>query len=130
MGKIRADGKLRSLSQSEWEALLPIGHMRVKSISFGRGTARLNVQSQRDLQTLARNLEAWPHYYVVVEGHARAEGDPAANLELAGRRAEAATEYLVSIGVNKDRIKAKAIKPSGRQGESQSVSFSLGQPPY
>ena len=107
-----------------------MGELSVRPIAFGRGTARMNMQSQRELTRLASLLESWPQYYLLVVGHARAEGDPEANMRLAMERANAATAFLTAQGVSENRIKARAGKPSSRGGAAQSVSFMLGQLPY
>ena len=123
-------GKLPVLSEAEWDQLTPVGSLQVKPIAFGRGNARLNVQSQRDLDGLARRLRSLPQYYLSVVGHARAEGDPEANLVLARERAQAASSYLVDRGVDANRVRAIAAKPSGSGGAVQAVSFTLAQQPY
>ncbi|MBW1807269.1 MAG: OmpA family protein [Deltaproteobacteria bacterium] len=126
----RVDSPLRALSDEEWDKLVPVGQMRIKPISFGRGTARINIQSQRDLDELADKLEVMPQYYVVVIGHARAEGDPEANKLLAQERADEAAKELSQAGVEGHRIKVKAAEPSQKGGVAQSVSFILGQIAY
>ena len=104
--------------------------MRVQPLSFARGTARINIQSRRELTDLAKRLEAWPQYYLTVIGHARAVGDPEANRKLAAERAAAAISFLRSAGVHENRMRAKAVTLPGRGGEAQSVSFVVGQMPY
>ena len=130
VGRLRAPEALRPLTDAEWESLAPVGQMRVEPISFARGTARINLQSRRELEALARHLATWPKYYLVVVGHARAEGDPTANLRLAEERSVAARDCLVSKGVPKERLRVKVVPPSRREGAAQSVSFMLGQEPY
>jgi len=130
LADVRSDGPLRALSEEEWKELVPVGHMRVKPISFARGTARINVQSQRDMEELARKLNALPNYYVLVTGHARAEGDPEANQLLAEERAEAATELLLDNDVDRDRIKVESAVAKSSNGAAQSVSFKLLQSSY
>ena len=130
LGQVRTGAVLRSLSEAEWASLSPVGRMRVEPIAFTRGTARISIQSKRDLDRLARNLTAWPEYYLIIVGHARAEGNPEANLRLAGKRADAAASHLITAGIDRNRIKATAAEPSGREGAAQSVSFILGQIPY
>ncbi|MFH2002698.1 MAG: phosphate ABC transporter substrate-binding/OmpA family protein [Planctomycetota bacterium] len=127
---IRNEAVSRALSDAEWASLIPVGEMRIKPISFARGTARINIQSQRDLAELSRNLKAWPQYYLIVTGHARAEGDKEANLKLAKERAGAAADYIVSTGIDASRIRPDAALPRGGNGEAQTVSFILGQVPY
>jgi outer membrane protein OmpA-like peptidoglycan-associated protein len=107
-----------------------VGQLKVAPIAFARGTAGINVQSERDLDDLCRKLPSWPRYYLLVVGHARAEGDPQANLKLAEERALAVANYLFSKGVPRERVKAQAAPPSGTEGSSQSVSFELRQAPY
>lgn len=127
---VRTRAAIRSLSDQEWDSLVPIGRLRVESISFARGTARINIQSQRDLDTLAQNLEAWPQCYVRIQGNARPEGDPEANLQLARDRAEAAAQSLIASGIDSRRIKTSAAQSEEGNGSAQSVSFVLGQLPY
>lgn len=128
---IRAQAKLPALSEEEWAKLIPVGKMRIKSLSFGRGTAELNIQSRRDLEELATNLKSMPQYYLAVIGHARAEGDIQANMQLADNRAKAAAQYLIQRqGISRNRVKALAAQPSGSGGESQSVAFQLMQRAY
>jgi ABC-type nitrate/sulfonate/bicarbonate transport system substrate-binding protein len=128
--QVRTDAALSALTDDEWKKLVPVGQMRIKPISFARGTSRINIQSQRDLESLASKLKSMPQYYLMIVGHARAEGDPEANKRLARQRAEAANSQLLAAGVEKKRIKVMAAPPSGKGGSSQSVSFILGQKPY
>ena len=130
LAQIRTEKALPKLSDAQWNSLVAVGTMNVEPIAFARGTARLNVNSQRELDELAGHLGSWPSYYLVVVGHARAEGDADANTALAQKRAEAAAEYLVSRGIEGNRIKAKAAPAAGSDAGEQSVSFVVGQVPY
>ncbi len=126
----RGNANLRKLSDADWARLIPVGEIRVPSIAFGRGTARLNVQSERELQYVAKRLQALPGYYLTVVGNARAEGDADANLKLAQDRANAALEALVAQGLHANRLRAIAAPPTSSNGAAQSVSFIVGQVPY
>ena len=92
--KVRVDAELGRLEDEQWEALLPVGELKVKPISFARGTSRINLQSRRELGRLAKLLQSWPQYYHSVVGHARAEGDAEANMKLARERSRAAVQFL------------------------------------
>jgi peptidoglycan-associated lipoprotein len=61
-------------------------------------SARVVLAAQADW--LAQN----PAYNVTIEGHADEQGTREYNLALGARRANAAREYLVSMGVSADRI--------------------------
>lgn len=121
---------LRELSGAEWDALVPVGMLRHEPISFARGTSSLNASSQRSLADLAGKLATWPNYYLVVAGHARAEGDPEANRVLALERARSAEAELERLGVSAHRLRSIAREPKLSGGEAQSVSFELVQAAY
>jgi ABC-type nitrate/sulfonate/bicarbonate transport system substrate-binding protein len=128
--KVRADKELATLTAEQWNGLRPVGQLRVEPIVFRRASASINEQSQRDLEELAKRLESYPQFYLRVIGHARAEGDPEANRQLAQTRAEAAAQYLVGQGVSASRIKTEAAPIQVQGGEAQAVSFVVGQVPY
>ena len=82
------------------------------------------------MQELARRLQSYPQFYLRVIGHARAEGDPEANRQLAQSRADAAAQYLTNAGVNANRIRTEALPSKSESGDAQAVSFVAGQVPY
>ena len=127
---VRSDKELPQLTDQQWTGLHPVGELKTTAIAFGRGSANLTLDSERDLQDLARRLQSFPRFYLRVIGHARAEGDPEANRVLALARATAAAQLLISQGVGSARIRTEAALPSARGGEAQVVSFVVGQVPY
>lgn len=127
---MRSEAALPALSEAQWQRLVPVGALRIKPIAFGRGTARINVQSQRELADLVKRIESFPHYYLVVTGHAQAVGDPEANLRLAEERAAVTAKALAELGLEQNRIRVVAEKPSADNGSAPSVSFDVGQAPY
>jgi len=130
LAEIRADENLAALSDADWDALVEVGTLRVDKIHFGRGSARMNVSGERELEALAEKLEAWPHYYLRVIGNAARRGDPESNRALAKSRAEAAVAGLTRLGVSPMRIRAEARDPKGTGAEAQSVAFVVGQREY
>ena len=128
--QIRGVSELPALNDDEWDRLTPVGSIQVKPISFGRGTARLHVQGQRELDDLARRLHSLPNFYLTVWGHTRAEGDADANRALAEQRADAAMQALIAKGISRNRVRALAAPMDGSSGDRQSVSFALSQQPY
>jgi len=127
---VRVEAVLPALSEAQWASLVPVGELRIKPIMFGRGTARLNVQSRRELEHVVKRLRSFPQYYLVVRGHALAKGDPEANARLAEERATVTAQTLIEMGLEKDRIKAGGVEPSAGNGSAQSVSFLVGQLPF
>jgi outer membrane protein OmpA-like peptidoglycan-associated protein/ABC-type taurine transport system substrate-binding protein len=127
---VRTEKDLVTLTPEQWNALRPVGQLRIEPIVFRRASASINEQSQRDLGELARRLQSYPQYYVRVVGHSRSEGDPEANRQLAQARAEAGAQYLISQGINAARIRTEAAPTRVEGGEAQAVSFVVGQVPY
>jgi outer membrane protein OmpA-like peptidoglycan-associated protein len=130
LGRLAPQAELPILTEAQWDALAPVGQLRIEPILFGRGTADLTIQSQRELEGLVKRLQAFPQYYVVVTGNVRAEGDIEANRQLARSRSEAVAQALVRLGLHPNRIRSVAAEPSAQTAAAQSVSFVVGQAPY
>jgi outer membrane protein OmpA-like peptidoglycan-associated protein len=127
---IRREVELPALTPDQWNSLRPVGELRIASISFGRASANLTLDGERELQDLVKRLKTFPRYYLRVIGHARAEGDPEANRALAQSRAEAAANYLITQGVTSQRVHSESAPASAAGGEAQAVSFAVGQRAY
>lgn len=127
---IRVEKNLPPLTEDQWKRLQPIGELRIEPISFARGTDRINIQSKRCLDDLSERIKSWPRAYVRVTGNTRSEGDLTANKILAYKRANAVREYLLSKGIQENRIRAEASEDIGKEGGTQTVSFILGYIPY
>jgi outer membrane protein OmpA-like peptidoglycan-associated protein/ABC-type nitrate/sulfonate/bicarbonate transport system substrate-binding protein len=127
---VRIDRELPALAAEGWARLVPVGELRAASIAFKRASSEISLDSERDLQDLARRLKTFPLFYVRVIGHARAEGDPEANRILAQSRADSVATYLAGQGIPVQRIRAETSAPSSDGAEFQSVSFFVGQTPY
>jgi ABC-type nitrate/sulfonate/bicarbonate transport system substrate-binding protein/outer membrane protein OmpA-like peptidoglycan-associated protein len=130
LGTIREAAALPALTEDQWNRLAPVGELRIPPVSFGRGTADINVKSRRDLEDLVRQIRSFPQYYLVVTGNVRAEGDVEANRQLARDRAQAVAQALTALGLHPNRIRAVAAEPSQQAVAAQSVSFLVGQVPY
>ena len=88
-------------------------------------TDRFNVdaQDQATLQTQAQWLARYPNTRVTVEGHADERGTREYNLALGERRANAAKNYLTSVGVDASRIQTVSYgkeRPSAMGSDEQS----------
>jgi len=127
--QVRETRRLAKLTDAQWESLVSVGELRVRPITFGRGTARLSVQSRHELATLATTLNSWPQYYLTVTGRVRPGGDQQAALQLAGARADATVQELKAKGVAAERIRAKAEIATADTTAGQSVSFVVGERP-
>jgi outer membrane protein OmpA-like peptidoglycan-associated protein len=82
------------------------------SVLFATGESTLLPIARDRLQEVARALVDSPGGAIVVEGHTDAVGSQRQNEELSRRRAESVRDYLVTQGVEPDRIRAVGLGPS------------------
>jgi peptidoglycan-associated lipoprotein len=76
----------------------------LKSVYFDYDRYTLSPQGQADLQQNAELLKRVPQVAVVAEGHCDERGTSEYNLALGDRRARAAVDYLVSLGLPPNRF--------------------------
>ena len=77
------------------------------AVLFVTGKAQLTPLAQQKLSEVAKALlDIDPSRRIVVEGHTDSRGTDAANMELSRQRATAVREYLVTQGIDADRITA------------------------
>ena len=72
---------------------------------FELDKAEISSAGQQVLQGNAAVLKKYPSMTITIEGHCDERGTPEYNLALGERRALAAKNYLVSLGVPADKIK-------------------------
>jgi peptidoglycan-associated lipoprotein len=77
----------------------------LKPLYFGLDSADVSSEGQQVLQANAAVLKKYPTMQITIEGHCDERGTPEYNLALGERRALAAKNYLVSLGVPADKIK-------------------------
>ena len=74
-------------------------------VFFGFDKSNLSAEAVRVLKVQAEYLKANPEKQIVIEGHADDRGTREYNLALGERRAVAVKNYLISRGVDADRIR-------------------------
>jgi peptidoglycan-associated lipoprotein len=85
-------------------ALPPPVRSAIRDLHYEFDRYDLTTEARRLLEDLAQALKANPAFRVLIEGHADERGTTEYNLALGQRRAQAAKDYLVSLGVEADRI--------------------------
>jgi peptidoglycan-associated lipoprotein len=73
-------------------------------VFFAYDSTELTEDARASLQKNADWMKRWGNTKVMVEGHADSRGTNEYNLALGERRADAARDYLVSLGLPTDRI--------------------------
>jgi OOP family OmpA-OmpF porin len=76
---------------------------------FEQGKATINSKSYPSLEELTAMMKDNPKLVIQLEGHTDSQGNAKMNMDLSQNRVDNVKKYLVSKGVNKDRIKTKAF---------------------
>lgn len=79
----------------------------INDILYSTSSAVMNQKSKFILKGFARFLQENPTITVLIQGHTDDVGDDQRNLELSEERAQGVKDYLVSLGVDAKRLKAK-----------------------
>ena len=74
-------------------------------VFFDTNSSTLSSAAQETLQRQTKWLNQYDSVDIVIEGHADERGTREYNLALGERRANAVRDYLVSLGVNADRLR-------------------------
>jgi outer membrane protein OmpA-like peptidoglycan-associated protein/ABC-type nitrate/sulfonate/bicarbonate transport system substrate-binding protein len=120
------------LSAAQWDALRPIGTLKVRPITFQSGTAQLSIEGKRELDKAADNLAHYPNFRVVIAGHTGLRGDADENRRLSQERADSVARYLqVTYTVDEDRLRALgkgASEPLPQQSGESARSYNYRLP--
>ena len=76
-----------------------------KPLFFGYDQAEVSPEGQQVLNANAEIMKKYATWVITIEGHADERGTAEYNLALGERRALAARNYLVSIGIPADRLR-------------------------
>jgi peptidoglycan-associated lipoprotein len=77
----------------------------LSTVYFAFDSSDLGEATRRTLQRNAAWLQAHPDVGVVVEGHCDERGTIEYNLALGERRADAVRDYLINLGLDRDRMR-------------------------
>jgi len=77
----------------------------IRDAFYEYDSSTLTDQARDALQSSASWLKGYPQYGLLVEGHCDERGTEQYNLALGDRRAAAARDYLVSLGIDASRIR-------------------------
>lgn len=77
----------------------------IRDAFFSLDVSTLSAEAQDNLAMSAAWLKDHPEFNLLIEGHADERGTEQYNLALGDRRAHAAREYLITLGVSSQRIR-------------------------
>jgi outer membrane protein OmpA-like peptidoglycan-associated protein/osmotically-inducible protein OsmY len=110
----------QTIAPEECEAVL---NSRIKrgKLFFRRDSARLDSRDRKTLEPLAKVLDRCPEATILIAGHTDSDGAAAYNQRLSEQRAQAVVAFLVSIGVEEQRLTAIGY------GETRPVARNRGR---
>ena len=82
--------------------------MRLDALIFQLRSSVISPESYPELNSVGQMLHDNPNMIIQLEGHTDTRGDKKENLKLSTQRVDAVRDYLISRGVNKNRVKLKA----------------------
>jgi outer membrane protein OmpA-like peptidoglycan-associated protein/tetratricopeptide (TPR) repeat protein len=81
----------------------------INDILYDYNSDMLSEKSKFVLREFARYLKTHEGIKLVIQGHTDSDGDDAKNMDLSDRRAKGVQRYLVSLGIEEDRLSAKGL---------------------
>ena len=84
----------------------------INDILYDYNSDALSDKSKFILREFARFLKSNPSVKIMIQGHTDSDGDDVKNLDLSDRRAKGVRNYLVSQGIEANRLEAKGYGES------------------
>lgn len=86
--------------------------LKIEDIYFGLNTFKILPKSARVLDKVVKIMKEYPKLKIEIGSHADARGAEKYNLILSEKRAAATLEYIVSKGIDRDRLTSKGYGES------------------
>lgn len=96
-------------------SLMPLNEMitdtevKLKNIYFDFNKSNITQQGAFELDKLVSILNDYPEMHILIKSHTDSKGSAAYNLNLSDQRAQSTMQYVISKGINKDRLSAKGL---------------------
>ncbi len=91
------------------EVIITDKEVLLNAIYFEYNKSNITAQGANELDKLVKVLNNNPEMKIFVKAHTDTKGSAAYNLNLSDQRAQATVQYVISKGINKDRISGKGF---------------------
>ena len=110
------------LDEKGWGKLTPVGTLKIRPIVFQSGKSELSLGDKEEIDAIMLDLQNYPRFRILVEGHTKPGGNEADNVSLSSARAQAVMTYLiVAHSIDANRVRAQGM------GSSQSLTQEPGE---
>ena len=93
----------------------------IQNIYYPSGSWDIQPDAAKELDKIAGILKQNPNITIELSSHSDANGNDAYNLNLSGKRAKSAVQFIISKGINKNRVSGKGY------GESKILNRCLNE---
>ncbi|TYA56715.1 OmpA family protein [Formosa maritima] len=94
--------------------------VKLNNIFFEFNKSNITQQGAFELDKLVTIMNDYPDMKILVRSHTDTKGNLEYNLKLSERRAQSTVQYLISKGINKDRLSAEGVGSSNPKIDCQS----------
>ncbi len=91
------------------EVVITDTEVLLKNIYFEFDRSNITAQGATELDKLVNVMNRYPDMVIYVKSHTDGKGSAAYNLRLSEQRAQSTVQYLVSRGINKERLSGKGF---------------------
>lgn len=99
-------------AETDDNGCVQIGKVVLKGVNFATGSAQLLPAASDTLKTVASAMKANDKFEVEIAGYTDSVGEEGKNQALSERRAKSVKDFLVSEGVDEDRLSVKGYGES------------------
>jgi outer membrane protein OmpA-like peptidoglycan-associated protein len=94
----------------------------LRGINFKSGSPEMSFESFQALEPILNQLKQYPDVVIEIRGHSDSVGNYTKNMQLSQLRAEAVRQYLISKGINPDRVRAAGFGSSSPIADNQTAA--------
>lgn len=110
---LTAETRHKEIRQNFYLLPLEVGNKgMLNSLTFQQGDASLQADAFKDLDRIVQAMLEFPTLEIFFEGHTDNQGDFQLNMQLSEDRVKAVKDYLISKGIDANRITTKGWGPT------------------
>ncbi len=94
----------------------------LRGINFKSGKAEMTYESYQFIEPVLKQLRKYPEVVIEVRGHSDSVGSYRKNMQLSQQRAESVRQYLISKGIESNRIRAVGFGSSSPIADNRTAA--------